>query len=569
MESLSSIDTVVNELKKDKDLIRIKKIIYCACQGRWENDESKLEEINLRELIEELYQKTGNIETLDHRLSRIVSKVNKKTEYGLLAKKIIDNLSRLYPDEEDVTILESSPIVDLDNSDVQTVLKEKLGEELYYQRDPGVLWDAREKIMLGTNPLKAKILLFSTVEHQFNFGERDWLLLKTKSLDNLLRQIFNLCLSLTDLESLLYSAANNGEDPDENTQIANIIISSLTPCYVAMQNSLREIVSTSESNSNQLEESNVVELEKKLIEVQKDSNIIENKVTFPAENSPDIAPEEYENQPGEIESISSSSNSEEKGRDLTTSKIGEKNRKTFQSNDSEQSVSPQILQPEQLNKAQSVAASPAATNMLDSIKQKLELEDEINTLIEQKADFIMNVIEEQFVDLEKILNQALQNQQEEERLFVKCQALVDLIENIQEKSSKFKEVMKQLEIEEKKKLNLENSGNILAAQSDTETDSLGEKKQKILELAKEGNPKAVALIINQSLQQKGITAIAGNKGGWLHIILESDPVPNPQTVTPFIQNEIANLQSESLKNVKIYARKLGNKSIIWTQTIKW
>ena len=126
MESFSTIDTIVEELEKDVDLIRIKKIIYYVCEGKWENDETKLEEINLKELIEELYNKIGNIETLDNRLCRIVSKVNKKTEYSLLAQKIINRLSKLYPEEEDMTVMESTQDWSLVGSDEQTVLKDKL-----------------------------------------------------------------------------------------------------------------------------------------------------------------------------------------------------------------------------------------------------------------------------------------------------------------------------------------------------------------------------------------------------------------------------------------------------------
>ncbi|MDJ0553122.1 MAG: hypothetical protein QNJ68_01495 [Microcoleaceae cyanobacterium MO_207.B10] len=567
MELFSMIDTVVNELKQDRDLTRIKKIIYCACEGRWENDESKLEEINLRELIEELYDKTGNIETLDHRLSRIVSKVNKKTEYGLLAKKIIDSVGRLYPDEEDVTIMESTPIWDLDNPQEQTVLKEKLAEEVYDQRDPGNLFDVREKILLGTNPLKAKILLFSTVEHKFNLSERDWLLLKKKSLDNLLKQIFNLCLSVTDLESLLYSAANNFQDPDENTQIANIIISSLIPCYEALEMSRGQIISTSESNSEQIEESEIVELDQKLNEVKKNNYLVAGEINSLAEKSSDIVTEEYNNQAREIEPISLSGSFEEKSSGNQTRKTVENTPEYFLDNDDQKSVSPQNIQPEPANKTNSVPAASANKNILNSIKQKLELEDEINILIEQKVNSVMNIIEEQFVDLEETLNKVLENRQEEEGLSLKYQALVAFIQNIQQKSSKFKQVMQQLEIEERKKLNLETSNNV-AAQLELETNSLGENKQKILELAKQGNPKAISLIINQSLQQQGITAIAGIKNGRLHIILESDPIPNSEDMATFIQNKIANLQSESLTKVKIHGRKIGNKSIIWSKTIQ-
>ena len=231
MKSFSIIDTIVKEFEEDADLMRIKKVIYYACENKWENNEAKLKRINLKELIGDLYNKIENKETLDKKLYGIVSKVNKKTEYSLLAQKIIDSMGKLYPQEEEMTVMEYSLSWSLAGSHEQTVLKEKLVVKESYPRDPGKLFDVREKIIQATNPLKAKIIIFSIVEHQFYFSDRDWLLLKTKSLDNLLRQIFNLCPSITELEFSLYSAANNFEDPDEYTQVANIIIKALTPCY--------------------------------------------------------------------------------------------------------------------------------------------------------------------------------------------------------------------------------------------------------------------------------------------------------------------------------------------------
>ena len=79
----------------------------------------------------------------------------------------------------------------------------------------------------------------------------------------------------------------------------------------------------------------------------------------------------------------------------------------------------------------------------------------------------------------------------------------------------------------------------------------------------------MAIIINQSLQQQGITVIAGRKNDYLHIVVESEQVPNREIVTPIVQQKIAHLQSEYLKNVKIHGRQSGDKSIIWTQTISF
>lgn len=551
MESFSMMDAVVNELKQDSDLMRIKKIIYCACAGRWENDESKLEEINLRELIEELYEKTGNRETLDHRLSRIVSKVNKKTEYGLLANKIIENVGRLYPEEEDdVTIMESTPIWEVqETSGEATVSKEKLVDEIPAQREPENLFNVREKIMRGTNPLKAKILIFSTVEHQFNFGERDWLLLKTKSLDSLLRQIFNLCTYVTDLESSLYSAANSFEDPDEYTQIAHVIISALNPCYSSA------VIST-ESDDEQVE---AAAPDEEIIEAENHGNLHQGNILLIDDNEDEIS--QKSQQSVSLFDYSIGERSEEDTGEAGAEKLEELMYR-------EKLVSPPRKKPIQVSLDNSRQGDRRGGNILDSIKQKLELEAEISALVNQRVEAMIDAVEKQFVDLEETLNEILQNEQKEQRLFLKYKALGNFIGNIQEKSTKFKEVLKQFEIEERKKLNQDISSNILATKAEAESNSFGENKQKILELAMQGNPKAVALIINQSLHSTGINVIAGIKDGYLHIILESDPVPNQQVLALFVEKKITSLKSESLKNVKIHGRKSGNKSIVWTQTIK-
>ncbi|NET80036.1 MULTISPECIES: hypothetical protein [Okeania] len=539
MESFSIIDTVVNELKQDGDLIRIKKVIYCACEGRWENDETKLEEINLKELIEELYQKTGNIETLDHRLSRIVSKVNKKTEYGLLAQKIIESVGKLYPEEEeDMTIMESSPIWGLQgDSGEQITLKDRLVVEESYERDPGKLFDVRQKIMEGTNPLKTKILIFSIVEHQFNFGERDWLLLKTKNLDSLIRQIFNLCLSITDLESSLYSMANNFESPDEYVQVANVIINALSTCYSS------EIILPTNSQV-QVEDS-------------------EQKISNPENNS---AFQKGNFFTQESSSISSFENSQ-------TKRIHQKNNQQKAKNVTD-SIEPQqiipsvTIQPKIDSQGQEQTDSIERKNILDSIKQKLEIEHEISTLVNQSVDTVMDTVETQFISLEETLNHLLQSELEEQRLLLKYTALENLISNIQDQSTKFKEILKQLEIEERKKLNFSNSSNTNSTELEQKKESVDENQQKILELATQGNPKAVALIIHQLLQQQEIKIIAGRRNAWLHLILESEQIPNQEMVTSLVQQKIASLKSESLKNVKIHGRKLGEKSIAWTQTIE-
>ncbi|MDE5094228.1 MAG: hypothetical protein O4804_08340 [Trichodesmium sp. St11_bin5] len=552
MESFSLIDTIVKELEKDVDLMRIKKVIYWACDNVWEDNETKLERVNMKKLIEKLYNQIENIDSLNARLFEIVSKVNKKTEYSLLAQKIINSIGKLYPQEEETTVMEYIPNRSLTVLDDQIVLTNKLVVEESYPRDPGELFDVREKIMQGTNPLKAKILIFSAVQHQFDFGNKDWLLLRTKNLDSLLRQIFNLCLSITDLESSLYATANNFEDPDEYTQVANIVIKALSLCY-----SDEIIVPQSQAEAEKFETS-ILDTKKINMEddsyFDKDDMTMLNLTNLPAINSTDkisFAPEEYS-----IIYSEKTNDYKDKIIDETTNKAEEKTL--------ENSL---IYNQKIVPISQEQKPAIGGNNILDSIKQKLRIEDKISTIVNKKVDVVMDAIEAEFISLEKTLNHFLQGETEKKRLLLKYTALGNLISNIQEKYTKYQEILKELEKEERKKLNLNNSANTISQKSYKQTKIYDENQQKIIELATQGNPKAMAMIINQLLEQKGITAIAGRKNDYIHIVLESEQVPNPEIVTPLVEQKIASLQSKYLKNVKIHGRQLGNKSVIWTKTI--
>ncbi|ABG52389.1 hypothetical protein Tery_3277 [Trichodesmium erythraeum IMS101] len=552
MESFSLIDTIVKELEKDVDLMRIKKVIYWACDNVWEDNETKLERVNMKKLIEKLYNQIENIDSLNARLCEIVSKVNKKTEYSLLAQKIINSIGKLYPQEEETTVMEYIPNRSLTVLDDQIVLTNKLVVEESYPRDPGELFDVREKIMQGTNPLKAKILIFSAVQHQFDFGNKDWLLLRTKNLDSLLRQIFNLCLSITDLESSLYATANNFEDPDEYTQVADIVIKALNLCY-----SDEIIVPQSQAEAEKFETS-ILDTKKINMEdnsyFDKDDMTLLNLTNLPAINSTDkisFTPEEYS-----IIYSEKTNAYKDKIIDETTNKAEEKTL--------ENSL---IYNQKIVPISQEQKPAIGGNNILDSIKQKLRIEDKISTIVNKKVDVVMDAIEAEFISLEKTLNHFLQGETEKKRLLLKYTALGNLISNIQEKYTKYQEILKELEKEERKKLNLNNSANTISQKSYKQTKIYDENQQKIIELATQGNPKAMAMIINQLLEQKGITAIAGRKNDYIHIVLESEQVPNPEIVTPLVEQKIASLQSKYLKNVKIHGRQLGNKSVIWTKTI--
>ncbi|MEW6492876.1 MAG: type II CAAX endopeptidase family protein [Cyanobacteriota bacterium] len=91
--------------------------------------------------------------------------------------------------------------------------------------------------------------------------------------------------------------------------------------------------------------------------------------------------------------------------------------------------------------------------------------------------------------------------------------------------------------------------------------------QDIVKLAKQGNPKAIAALINRSLASQGITAKALLRNGCLYLLLESAQLPEQQSLVPFLGKKIKGLATPSIKTVKVYGRQLGTDSPAWRQKI--
>ena len=90
----------------------------------------------------------------------------------------------------------------------------------------------------------------------------------------------------------------------------------------------------------------------------------------------------------------------------------------------------------------------------------------------------------------------------------------------------------------------------------------------LVELAKKGDARAIAALMNRSLQPKGITAKALLKDNCLQIMLESSQALNQQALVDFIRRGITNLSIESLQRMKIYGRQVGEEIPGWSESIE-
>lgn len=89
-------------------------------------------------------------------------------------------------------------------------------------------------------------------------------------------------------------------------------------------------------------------------------------------------------------------------------------------------------------------------------------------------------------------------------------------------------------------------------------------KPSLIEAAKQGNPKAIAKLINRSLQPKGTSAKVALDKDCLQVMLESPQVPAISLVR-VIRQGLITLGVESIKQVKVYGRQLGEEIPDWSQ----
>lgn len=92
-------------------------------------------------------------------------------------------------------------------------------------------------------------------------------------------------------------------------------------------------------------------------------------------------------------------------------------------------------------------------------------------------------------------------------------------------------------------------------------------QENLVEMAKQGDSKALAVLINRSLQPKGITVKTNLKDGCLQILVEADQVPNQESTTQFLVRGIRKLDIKNLDSLKIFGKQEGQDFPDWSQEI--
>jgi hypothetical protein len=90
-----------------------------------------------------------------------------------------------------------------------------------------------------------------------------------------------------------------------------------------------------------------------------------------------------------------------------------------------------------------------------------------------------------------------------------------------------------------------------------------------LDLAKQGDSVAIATILTYHLSQRyNMTASVIRLGDYLSVLVEATVVPDQPTMVRLVQDVLQSLAIESFTTIEISARQIGDREVLWSQTIE-
>ncbi len=260
-------EQIAHKLTNHSESARMIKLLYAACKDSWENDSTVITKYGVKNLIVELrnmYPTRGEIQSV---FNQLVANINKQTLYLAIANLILSQMDCLYdafdaeePLEDDdqksqilkTQILQTdrplalvnanrqrdiqTSIIDVNAEPVATVLKSAPNLNTPAPA-PGVtvktynLFELRLEMMQYTNPLRAKILLFSILFHSWDKQGKDWDMLRGYGLGDLIEQVILSGKTMTEIESQLYTQAKTFSDTESYLQTAGTVVQALKSAF--------------------------------------------------------------------------------------------------------------------------------------------------------------------------------------------------------------------------------------------------------------------------------------------------------------------------------------------------
>jgi hypothetical protein len=575
------VEEIAQDFEEDVNAIRIKKLLHFVCYGIWENNLSNLIEIQMSDLIVRLINVHPDIEELESALDSIVCRINKADEYTVIANTILAKLNPIY--EADNKEINGRSEEAKDNAQVPPVPYAWDPEDSSNQKR---FFEIRMKIMQQTNPLRAKILIFSTLYRRFYGHDKDWLMVREKSLDEMLRYLCSVCTTPQQLQEKLYNTAQNLENTQENMQAAKTIIQAMMPCYEnvsqdqstridATKSTSQEWISHSQTgseNESADEDSDRIEVSH-IVTKQQTAATIENSDTQIATKTSENTSNQNQEQEDEDDREMSVLDEATVAMPMTEGKQSTSSQNATHTKNNEEIETTQFFQSPQ-------KTDSLAHQITYSLRDKLNLEAELQGKVEDYVRQFINDLETKLQNLEQQLDETLVDRTAEEKLFWKHKALQEFMVKVQHNTDRFIDILKNMKTDDRERLNLpelqekKTNYNVEKTKSSSTTTKPSREKtqkpskadrQKVISLAQQGNPKAIAALTNKFLANKDINTLVAIRSGCLHVILESTERWHPKQLVPGLRKYILELKLNHIELVKIHLREPGAKTAVWTK----
>lgn len=92
--------------------------------------------------------------------------------------------------------------------------------------------------------------------------------------------------------------------------------------------------------------------------------------------------------------------------------------------------------------------------------------------------------------------------------------------------------------------------------------------QNVLVQAQQGDPDAIATLINQVISKKGLTVTAKSKGNCLHVVITGDLLPDRDSCIRFIHDGMMRLHAKPIESVRLYGKRSDQKWPSWTELLE-
>ncbi|MBE9042382.1 hypothetical protein IQ235_16535, partial [Oscillatoriales cyanobacterium LEGE 11467] len=413
------------------------------------------------------------------------------------------------------------------------------------------LFEVRTKILQQTNPLRAKILVFSVVYRIFDFSTRDWLALKSKEFYALLKKLYANFSTFLELEEKLYEMAKSLDrknvDDEKTLETARVVVKYMRRLYNDIPESNIELDNSSfseDEDETQLFDTEATEIEWKLNNIEAGAIVLDRETSTHFDS-----PVEFEN----VEDTSQTISYANSNYDLPDSQLScddsedlseidrpldiSENRVDFELKGNFKTSGFPVSRPDL---SHDLEIFKIADRVADSLFRKLNLQEEIENLVNQQFKDSTLAFQNTLAEVESRLEDRLMEEPAPEGLLLKYQALQMLTDKLQSHFSIVKEILAKQEMD------------FLSTAVETDTIRTTDIEDRFEDSPKDeevANPisepmvlKAWISMLDLALKNRGITTLAKVKNGCLYLVFESSQELNPKTVVAFVNQKIVDLE---------------------------